>query len=80
MSDTPEQLQVDLSGCRGIVWATKCTEALGTDEGLKHMRAFVRRFKRKGGDDGTPGDYDDLLAKLQKATGMVDDEEVLTEL
>ena len=33
------------------------------------MRIFVRRFKRKGGDGGAPGDYDDLFEKIAKATG-----------
>ena len=37
------------------------------------MRAFVRRFKRKGGDGGKPGDYDELFGKLSEAMGLDED-------
>ena len=39
------------------------------------MRKFVRRFKRKGGEGGNPGDFDELFDKLLKATGLEDDDE-----
>ena len=39
------------------------------------MRAFVRRFKRKGGDGGKPGDFDDLFDKLVKAAGIEEESE-----
>ena len=39
------------------------------------MRAFMRRFKRKGGADGKPGDFEDLFDKLVKAAGIEEEEE-----
>ena len=76
MSDTPEALDIDLGGCRGIVWAGKCYDTLAKDEeGANRVRAFVRRFKRKGGDEGKPGDYEELFEKLTKAGGIEEDED-----
>ena len=74
MSDTPEALDIDLGGCRGIVWAGKCANALSEDEGLNHMRKFVRHFKRKGGDGGEPGNFDEFIKNLLKA-GRIEEEE-----
>ena len=75
MSDTPEALDVDIGGCRGIVWAGKCADTMGKEGSLDNMRAFVRRFKRKGGADGKPGDFEDLYDKLVKAAGIEEDED-----
>ena len=79
-SDTPPDLDVDVGDCRGLVWANKCAEALGSGEGLTRMRAFLRHFKRKGGEDGKPGDYEELLGKLSKATGNEEDEDCMEAL
>ena len=74
MSSDAEALDIDIGACRGIVWATKCAEALNNDEILKGMRGFVRRFKRKG-DEGKPGDYDKLFKDLAEAVDIEEEEE-----
>ena len=63
-TDTPEELEVDLGEGRGQTWAETCAETLQTDEGLKHMRIMLQRWKRKGGEGGTPGNYEKLFEKL----------------
>ena len=79
-SDAPPDLDVDVGDCRGLVWANKCAAALNTEQGLTGMRAFVRHFKRKGGEDGKPGDYEELLDKLSKASGEEEDEDEMEAL
>ena len=76
-SDTPPDLDIDVGECRGLVWAGKCAEALGALDcvALNHMRKCVRYFKRKGGDGGKPGDYDELFGKLLEASGIEETDE-----
>ena len=77
-SDTPPELDIDVGECRGIVWAGKCAEALNENkdgEVLDNLRKCVRHFKRKGGDGGKPGDYDELFGKLLKASGFDEEDE-----
>ena len=65
MSDTPEELEIDLERITPDRWHMKCADALSRDEeGLSKLRAHVRRFKRKGGDGGKPGDFDELFNEL----------------
>ena len=45
---------------------------LSTKDGLARMRTFVRRFKRKGGKNGEPGDIDNLINELLKDLGTYD--------
>ena len=63
-SDTPPELDVDIGACRGDTWSETCAEQLATDEGIKRLRTMLRRWKRKGGDKGTPGDYEKLFEQL----------------
>ena len=82
-TDTPLELEIDLSDARGdVVFMEHCITLLSSDEGLKTMRAYLRRFKRKGpkGGDGTPGDVDQLVEDLLKNAGEEADEESLREV
>ena len=75
-SDTPEELEMDQSDGRGgVAWMMKCDSLLTSEDGLERMRKFVRRFKRKGGEGGKPGDIDQLIEDL-KACGLDDDEDI----
>ena len=62
LSDIPE-LDLDLSAYRGIVWATKCAEALNKEVNLKALRRFVRIFKRTG-------NFDELFDNLSNTVGI----------
>ena len=42
---------------------------------LDGLRKWVRHFKRKGGDGGKPGDYDESFGKLLKASGIDEEDE-----
>ena len=58
-SDTPPELDIDLSGARGdVVFMKENEDRLEEADGLDRMRTFVRRFKRKGGENGKPGDFE----------------------
>ena len=77
-SDTPPEMDLDVGECRGIVWAGKCADALNESKDgavLENLRKCVRHFKRKGGDGGKPGDYDELFGKLFEASGYEEDDE-----
>ena len=53
---------------------------LSTKDGLARMRTFVRRFKRKGGDAGKPGDIDKLIEELHQILDGEADEDLLRAL
>ena len=54
---------------------------LNSTEGLEYLRKFVKRFKRKGGYNGKPGDIDELISELVDVLGYEDEyEEPLREL
>ena len=75
-SDTPEEIDIDLGDGRGdVVWMAKCEGMLESEEGLKRLRQFVRRYKRKGGEDGKPGDLDALIEELMAIAGEDIDEQ-----
>ena len=71
-TETPEVLVLTKAERRGggrgctftTTWLEKCEQELGTPEGEKRVKAFVRIFKRKGGENGGPGDLDALHADL----------------
>ena len=44
------------------------------------MRKFVRRYKRKGGEDGKPGDLDALIKELMAIAGEDIDEQQIRDL
>ena len=74
-SDTPEELYIDTEGMgRSVPFTEVCAGQLKTSEGLKHMRAMLKRWKRKGGEGGGPGNYDKLFEKL--SSFFDDDEDV----
>ena len=62
LSDISE-MDIDLSEFRGLVWATKCAEALNTEVNLKVLRGFVRNFKRTG-------NFDELFDNLSNAVDI----------
>ena len=82
-TDTPEDLVYETfyAGLdRENNWSgfeRKEIDFLSTKEGLARMRTFVRRFKRKGGENGQPGDIDNLINELLKDLGVYDDEDGL---
>ena len=46
-----------------------------SEEGLKRLRTFVRRYKRKGGENGEPGDLDGLIQSLMSfCDGEIEEE------
>ena len=76
-SETPEDLIFDYEmGGGEDEWNMKVMELLKTDEGLERLRTFVRRFKRKGGENGAPGDVDALIKSLMSC---LDDSELTEE-
>ena len=77
-TDTPEELELDPSDGRGdVVWMMKCEGLLASVDGIGRMRTFVRRFKRKGGPEGGPGDLDELIDELKAIAGEDTEEEML---
>ena len=75
-SDTPEELELDLGDGRGdVVWMMKCETLLASADGIGRMRTFVRRYKRKGGPEGGPGDLDGLIDELKGIAGEDTEEE-----
>ena len=80
-SDTPEEIDIDLGDGRGdVVWMAKCEGMLESEEGLVRLRQFVRRYKRKGGEDGKPGDLDALIEELFAITGDDLEEQTIRDL
>lgn len=61
-------------------WEVYEDAILGSTEGLEYLRKFVKRFKRKGGDGGKPGDIDELISELVGVLGDDEYEEPLREL
>ena len=69
-TDTPPELDIDLSNARGdVVFMKENEDRLSEKDGLDRMRTFVRRFKRKGGENGTAGDFEQLVADLLVKAG-----------
>ena len=70
-TETPEEVVVDPAERGGAAWLTKCIETLsevskeGKMEGYENFLKFVRRFKKKGGADGGPGDLEALTEDLK---------------
>ena len=75
MSSDAEALDIDIGACRGEEWTSKCAEGLDNEELLPGLRKLVRQFKRKGGENGEPGDIDALYDDLMKILGEEDEEE-----
>ena len=74
-SDTPDELELDdLSQGRSTTWYDICDNKLGSEEGCKRLQKFVQRFKRKGGEDGKPGDFEALCDELVEALGESENE------
>ena len=64
-TETPEDLVIDQAEKDdAATWMERCEKELGTAEGEKRVKTFVRRFKRKGGENEGPGDLDALHADL----------------
>ena len=78
-TDTPEEITIDPAERGGAAWMAKCEKEIGTEEGVQRVKTFVRRFKRKGGEDGGPGDLDALHADLV-AIMFADEQEAADEL
>ena len=64
-TDTPEELVLDAAERGGPEWKDICEDQLLKDEGYQRMLKFVRRFKRKGGENGGPGSIEDLRNDLK---------------
>ena len=76
MSDeeSAAELDLDINECRGNEWVNVCSEALGTEKGINHMRNKLKIWKRKGGEGKTPGNYDALFDKLKTILGVEENE------
>ena len=69
-------MDLDLNDCRGDMWSKHILESLDNVDNVNKLRKFVRKFKRSGGDDGKPGDYEGLFDRLFE---MIDDPEAESE-
>ena len=72
-TDTPEETTVDPAERGGAAWMAVCVNTLSDDEGYKNFHKFMRRFKKKGGENGAPGDVEALAADLKKCCEGVED-------
>ena len=74
-TDTPEELVLDQAERGDKEWPKKCEKNLYNNEGYQRMLKFVRRYKRKGGQNGGPGSIEDLKNAL-KNCGLEDMEDI----
>ena len=72
-TDTPEETPVDPAERGGAAWMKVCSDTLSDEEGYQNFQKFVRRFKKKGGENGAPGDVTALAEDLKKCCEGVED-------
>ena len=73
-TETPEETVVDPAERGGAAWLTVCIKTLSEEDGgYDKLLKFVRRFKKKGGADGGPGDLEALTEDLKQSLEAVGD-------
>ena len=63
-TDTPEEMALDQAERGGDEWVDLCLEKLENEKMHDRLGTFIRRYQRKGGENGGPGSLDDLKNAL----------------
>ena len=72
-TDTPEETAVDPAQRGGAAWMEVCMNTLSEEDGYQNFQKHMRRFKKKGGENGAPGDVEALAEDLKKSCEGADD-------